>query len=223
MPIVYFGESTSTVCVVVLSFLVIVNFYDLLVSSLNDENHTNRLLSSDDFEMEKLLILLQTILSIFAISLHKQYTSFAMNLIKIWISGLLMVTLFFDMTYAATTAVYLLFQRLDKSEEKSNANKEVEPTPLPDVSCMIFFAEAVLFLYLVFKLYAFIIMFHYVGTFAHKIGILDSYTNGESYLINENDIERNTSELPAPPPKYEQCVVQDQSVQPPPYNMVCKY
>lgn len=212
MRSIHFGQSIPTSLVITLSFVVTVNIYNLILASINHDDHANRILLGKDLKLKKVLILLQTILSILAILLYKKYTSLVVNLIKFWILGPLIVTLFFDMILTTTTAVYLLRDRhLDEFWKILHSNDHGGPMYAPDI--LYYFVSTIIFFYFVFKLYTTIVAFSYTGTFVKGIGV-----SSDSNPANNDDIERNAPRSPSPPPQYDQCVLE--SAMPPPYSEV---
>ncbi|XP_065208737.1 uncharacterized protein LOC135837404 [Planococcus citri] len=219
----YFVHSISTTCVIMLCITVVLNCLNLTLVSLSYNRAANKILSGDDFKMEKSLILFQTILSILAIKLVKQYTSTIMILLKFWTFGLTILTLLLDLIFTALiTDDVLSKQKLEKvwKMKTCSGSCRMNTTPL---NSFYHLASAVLFFYFVFKLSVTIIMVRLGGTFVKEIR---QRVSSDVHLINDDDVDVEQhapcgqTTPSAPPPSYDQCVME--SAMPPPYSVIAE-
>lgn len=200
-----YGYSIDSASAMALYFTIVMNI--LMLASWNFDDQADKELLGEDFEVKKYLILGQTMLCVFGtVMFFKQYTSAVMILLKFWVFGAIVVSLFLDLMCTITTTLHLT---LEKGLDRFWKLRDPVATTAPNT--LHFFVIALLFFYFVFKLHVAIIVFSFGGTFTKSAW-------DDVHLVN--DIERNAScertDPPTPPPQYDQCVME--SEKPPPYS-----
>ncbi|XP_065208743.1 uncharacterized protein LOC135837410 [Planococcus citri] len=202
-----YGYSISTASVFVLYSTLVINV--VILTSLSFDDQANENLLGSDFQTKKRIILLQTILAVFATIMYfNSYTSAVMILWKFWVFGAILMTLFFDLMSAITTALHLTLENgLDHFWSMQESTKTAP-------NALYVLVISVIIFYFVFKLHVAIVLFNCGDNVTQ-----DMWNN--AYLVSDEDIERNipseqVTVLPTPPPQYDQCVLEWEK--PPPYS-----